>query len=155
MIATSTIVEDSTQRDGRRWIRERHTDHTGAMHDVVYLAESGENATTVMTARVDQILDQLRNAEIAANIAKALNGELVFSTNHSTGNQNLAALRETFKTATKWELLTLGYVIHTTRLSDNQLKNLFTVNDAQLPALKTKLSNLATRYTEALAEVGQ
>ena len=155
MITSSTIIEDSIQADGRRFIRERHTDHLGVFHEISYLAESTANAETAMTARVTQIVEQLKQAEINANMSKALNAELVFTFNHSTVAENRTALRELFKTATKWELLTLGWVINELALSDNQLKALFSVNDAQLPALKTKLSDMSQKYEAALAVEGQ
>lgn len=154
-ISSSIIIEDSAQPDGRRWIRERHTDHLGATHDVVYMAESATNASEVMSNRVASILSQLKQAEINANMAKALNGELTFIFNHSTVAENRTVLRELFMVSTKWELTTLAWVIHELSLSDTQLKNLFGVNDAQLPALKTKLLNQHDRYEDILAEVAQ
>src|SRR3990167_5429163 len=119
MITSSTIIEDSIQADGRRFIRERHTDHLGVFHEISYLAESTANAETAMTARVTQIVEQLKQAEINANMSKSLNAELVFTFNHSTVAENRTALRGLFKTATKWELLTLGWVINALALSDN------------------------------------
>lgn len=154
-IATSAVIADQLQADGRRYVTERHTDHLGAHHDVTYLAESGANAQTPLSARAAQIVENLRHAEIQANMAKALSAELTFTFNHSTVAQNRAALRELFKIATKWELMTLGWVIFELNLTDNQLKNLFEVNDAQLPALKTRITNIADKYEEALELSGQ
>lgn len=154
-ITSSIIVEDSAQNDGRRSIREKHIDHLGVNHFVTYLAESGTDEEANLANRVAQIEENLKQSEINSNVSKALNGELTFTFNHSTVAQNRTAIREVFRTATRWELITLGWVIHTLNLSDTQLKNLFGVSDANLPALKTKLSNLATRYEEALTLVGQ
>ena len=155
-IVASEIIEDSAQADGRRYIRERHTDDLGVSHDVTYLAELGTDEEAVMASRVAQIEEQLRQAEINANMAKYLNAELdTYTFFHSTADDSLLAIRELFKTATKWELLTLGWVINEKGLSDNKLKALFGVDDAGLVTLKAKLANIAARYEEALALVGQ
>ena len=155
-IVLSEIVDDAPQIDGRRHVRERHTDHVGGLHYVTYLAEAETDAAAVMAGRVAQIEEQLRQAEINANMAKCLNAELdTYTFFHSTADDSLLAIRELFKTATKWELLTLGWVINEKGLSDNKLKALFGVDDAGLVTLKAKLANIAARYEEALALVGQ
>lgn len=55
MIVSSTIVSDSIQADGRRWIRELHLDDLGNGYPVMYLAESRYDAETAMKARARQI----------------------------------------------------------------------------------------------------
>ena len=154
-ITSSSITEDRPQLGGRRHVCERHTDHLGQVHDIRYMALTADNVNTFMAARVPIIEAQLKAAEIAANMGKALNAELAYTFNHSTVAENRTALRELFKTATRWELLTLGWVIHELALSDNQLKSLFGVNDAELPALKAKLLDIHDKYEDALALVGQ
>lgn len=154
-IISSQIITDSAQADGRRYIRERHTDHLSKLYDVVYLAEIEATIQDVLLTRAALITEELRKHEINANLKKALNAELVFTFDYSTIAENRTALRELFKTATKWELMTLGWVIVELNLSDNQLKSLFSVNDAELPALKAKLNNIAAKYEEALLLAGQ
>jgi hypothetical protein len=63
-IVSSTIVEDSRQIDGRRWIRERHVDQLGLEHIVMYLCEAAFDVPTAMAARAIQISADLANAEI-------------------------------------------------------------------------------------------
>lgn len=154
-IISSQIITDSAQADGRRYIRERHTDHLSKLYDVVYLAEIEATIQDVLLTRAALITEELRKHEINTNLKKALNAELVFTFDYSTIAENRTALRELFKTATKWELMTLGWVIVELNLSDNQLKSLFSVNDAELPALKAKLNNIAAKYEEALLLAGQ
>lgn len=153
-ITASIIVEDRAQADGRRWVRERHTDHVGGQHFVSYLAEPESNATATMTARVASIEAQLKQAEINANLAKALNGETnTFTFQHSTANENLAALRELFRNSTKWELVTLAHVLHHQGLTNNQIDNLFgTSNAAGRQAVRDKFAANDTRYHDILAE---
>lgn len=63
-IISSEIVANDLQADGRRYIRERHTDDTGAVHGAYYLAGVGTDHNAVMLARVAGIEAQL--AETAA-----------------------------------------------------------------------------------------
>lgn len=154
-ILSSSIIADRAQADGRRYVTERHDDDQGESHQVTYLAAANADAQATANARQATILTQLRDNEIAANIAKALNGETTFTFRYSTVAQNRTALREAFRTATRWELLTLAWVIDGLNLSDNQLKLLFEVNDAGLPAVKTKLANMATKYDEAQAIIAE
>ena len=73
-IVSSRIAEDSRQIDGRRWVREQHTDHVGVVHEIVYIAEVGQTMDPVASAA--RIEAQLTEAEIAANEAEVLGGEL-------------------------------------------------------------------------------
>ena len=73
-ILSSRLAEDSRQIDGRRWVREQHTDHVGVVHEVVYMAEVGQVVDLVASAaRIDA---QLTEAEIAANEAEILGADL-------------------------------------------------------------------------------
>lgn len=64
MILKSEIIDDSPQHDGRRHIRERHTDHTGKTHDVFYTAEADADVATYMSERVGLLEDALRDEEV-------------------------------------------------------------------------------------------
>ena len=152
-IVQSIIVSDSPQKDGRRYIRERHTDHVGVHHECVYLAEAGADANVALANRVAVIVVQLEENEHSQNINRALDHLMpVFI--HTTAGQFRTRLRELFKTLSGWDAVRMGAFIHSLSLTDNQLKSLFGVNDAQLPTLKTKLSNAATRYADVQAEAG-
>lgn len=43
-IVSSIIVDDAPQKDGRRYITERHTDHLGKVYDVQYTARVNDDA---------------------------------------------------------------------------------------------------------------
>lgn len=75
-IISSQIVFDLAQADGRRHVRERHTDGLGVTHDVDYMADAGTNATTEMNNRVANIDAQLKAAEIDRNLAEAMGADL-------------------------------------------------------------------------------
>ena len=73
-IVSSRIAEDSRQIDGRRWVREQHIDQMGVVHEIVYMAEAGQ--VVDLAASAARIEAQLTEAEIAANEAEVLGGEL-------------------------------------------------------------------------------
>jgi len=152
-ISNSTIVEDRVQVDGRRHVRERHTDHLAATHDVPYMAEAGANATTTMNNRVASIEAQLKQNEIDANLAKALNGETgTFTFQHSTAGENLTALCDMYKLLTKWELITVAHVLHHQNLTNQQITNNFGFSGAAIQTFLNKLATNDTRYHDILAE---
>jgi len=73
-IISSHIAEDSRQIDGRRWVREQHTDQMGVVHEIVYMAEAGQVVDLVASAR--RIEASLTEAEIAANESEILGADL-------------------------------------------------------------------------------
>ncbi|MFN7881625.1 MAG: hypothetical protein ACK5PF_01210 [bacterium] len=57
MIVTSTHTEGPTQPDGRRWVKERHTDDRGEVYEFEWLGEQA--ADLVLAARADTLSRQL------------------------------------------------------------------------------------------------
>lgn len=155
-IVSSQIVEDRAQADGRRAIRERHTDHIGRHQEVTYLAESGANATTTMNNRVAQIEAHSKATEILANLNNALSDDTPAPTfDYSTQQEFSSALRELFKLSRGRDALRLGWYVESFNLTNNQLANLFGITAGQATTLQTKLDNMAAAYEAMLAEVGQ
>lgn len=58
-IVASVVWSDNPQKDGRRWITERHTDSEGGVHFVTYMAEQNADATEMLPLRAAQIEEQL------------------------------------------------------------------------------------------------
>jgi len=73
-IVSSRIAEDSRQIDGRRWVREQHTDQMGVVHEIVYMAEAGQ--VVDLAASAARLETQLTEAEITANEADVLGADL-------------------------------------------------------------------------------
>lgn len=71
-IVNSEILEDRAQVDGRRHVRERHTDHLGQTYEVSYMAEAGADVAATMAARVPILEAQLAELELAANESEVL-----------------------------------------------------------------------------------
>lgn len=67
-IVTSEIREDAVQADGRRYIIEVHTDHTGQEHCFVWMAEAVQDATAILPSRAVWLADYLAQQEIEANM---------------------------------------------------------------------------------------
>ena len=67
-IVSSEVMEDSVQVDGRRMIREKHTDDSGGEHFYSYMAESGTDEDAVLAARAAWLPDYLAEQEILANM---------------------------------------------------------------------------------------
>lgn len=153
-ILSSAILADRPQVDGRRYVTEEHLDDQGETTRVTYLALANADVQAAATARQATILDQLRAAEVAANIAKALNAELMFTFRYSTVAENEVALRAVFQTATRWELLTIGWVLDQLNLSDARIRSLFGVAQSGVAAIRAKLADIAAKYEAALATEG-
>lgn len=61
---TSEIISIWPQSDGRAYVRERHTDDFGAVHEVEYLVDPGADYQAVMLARAPRITADLRQGEL-------------------------------------------------------------------------------------------
>lgn len=72
-IVNSEIISDSPQSDGRRHIRERHTESDGVFHDIVYMAEEGQNITSILPLRAIQIEASLMEKELRENEEEIIN----------------------------------------------------------------------------------
>lgn len=58
-IVSSSYTVGHAQRDGRRYVTERHTDDDGGVYEVEYLAPDGTDYQAVMQARATAITEQL------------------------------------------------------------------------------------------------
>lgn len=145
-VVSSAIVEDAPQRDGRRWIAERHVDHLGVARFLRYLAVKGLNVTAIMTARIAGLNAELTRNEVDANIASviAFGKDAVVIRNYSTVAQNAAALRAVYLTSTRLESIMIGEYLST--LTDGVLQTAFGLTSGQTTTLRTnKLTPAATQ----------
>lgn len=153
-ITASIIVEDRVQRDLRRSIRERHTDHLGGVQDVAYLAEANADASATMAARVATIEAQLAAAELAKDIALILSGDYAGVTaQHVSVAEVRAALRALYQTATADQVGRIAGFLLT--LTDAQLRTLFNMTQAQVTNLKVRLQAKVDALNVVLTAVGE
>jgi hypothetical protein len=155
-IVSSIIEEISLQKDGRRWVREAHTDHVGVKYIRSYLAAADEDTEAGLAAYALQLGENTRLGEILSNIADVTaNGSLAApTTNYSTPAQNFAALRLSYAVATRVEAIMIGDFLNT--LTSQQLQNAFGLNASQVTTLRTnKLTPAATLAASIRAAAGQ
>jgi hypothetical protein len=116
-ISASVVISNDPQRDGRAWIRERHTDNLGLTHDVLYLWHSTTDPAlaTLLTTHAANLAASLQAGEIAANVAlvEQLGAAAVYSTNYSTQAENDLAVRQAFLTAAGALAITIGAFLNT------------------------------------------
>lgn len=154
-IVSSVVVWDQPQSDGRRYIREQHTDHLGAAQFRDYLVAAGVVVADGFPAIV-AILDQaLIDAEIQKDLAAIYaDGPLaVVTTDYVTLTDIRAALRDAYRTATREQAFALGAFLNT--LTNAQLGTLFGVSGAALTALRNRLQTKAAQWAEYIAAAGE
>lgn len=155
-IVSSIIDQDNAQRDGRRSIRELHTDQIGVQYPVQYLAPGNFDANAALTARVAILEDQIKQSEISANIAQITAvGSLASPTLvYSTAAENFAALRTAYQTSTQVQAVMIGDFLNT--LTNAQLQTAFNLTAGQVTTLRTnKLAPAATLAASIRATAGQ
>lgn len=70
-IVSSTAIVGHTQSDGRRYVREQHSDHLGVVHEVEYLAQfdqTDEGLASTLSGRVAQLEEALAASEYANRV---------------------------------------------------------------------------------------
>jgi hypothetical protein len=154
-INSSTFVEGLPQKDGRRTVTERHTDHLGVVHAFSWLT----NLTTAqiqaaVTARATALLAELKAREIDTNVGLVKeDGSLaIYSLNHSTANENFVALREAYGTASRVEAVMIGDFL--AARTDAQLRNLFGYTQAQVDTLRANKLTPAANTANAIRTAG-
>lgn len=136
-IVSSALIEEGVQVDGRRWVRETHTDQLGASYVVSWLAGAGDLGGSQIAAHAAQLEDQLAAAETLQNMAAVVSdGSLaVLTFAYSTVAQNRGALRIAYMAATRQEAVMIGDFLST--LTNAQLQALFGLTAGQVTTLRT------------------
>lgn len=155
-IATSVIVDISVQKDGRKWVRELHTDSFNIQYGRSYLADALYDLSAALAAYAVILDTNLTQMEISYNVVSVLNnGSLATVTfSYSTASQNRTALRQAYQTATKQDAIMIGDFLSS--LTDGQLQTLFSMTAGQVNTLRTnKLTPAATNAAAIRAAAGQ
>lgn len=66
IVSSIAIVDSHSQKDGRIYVRELHTDSIGNVYPIEYLAENGADINSVANARGVRLSDDLAEAEALA-----------------------------------------------------------------------------------------
>lgn len=153
-IVSSQIVEDRAQIDGRRSIREQHTDQLGKLYFYAYLAEAMADAAAIMAARVTSINAWLIQNEMDQDIAYILVGNYAAVTSQYAALADIrVALRNFYKTASGQDVGRMAGFLLT--LTDGQLRTIFNMTQAEVDALKVRLQNRFDALNAVLAATGE
>jgi len=156
-ISSSVVLWDQRQLDGRRYVRERHTDHLGVPHDVDYLAEAVQDVSAGLSASAARVVDGLEQDEIGRDlVAIYQDGDAAgVTTAHATIGNIRVALREAYRMAARNQALALGAFLNT--LTNAQLAALFGLANpsVELTALRTRLTNRAAQWATFVAATGE
>jgi hypothetical protein len=154
-ILSSIVVWDQTQADGRRWVRERHTDQLGIAQFRDYLANVGVVIADGFPAIVAILNQALIDSEIQQNLVRIYEAgaAAVVTVQHATLADIRAALRVAYRTARREQAFALGAFLNT--LTDAQLGTLFGVSGGALTALRTRLQTKAAQWTAYVAAAGE
>jgi hypothetical protein len=73
-IASSTIIKQMPQCDGRAYVTELHIDHTGKRYEIEYLACVDADTTANLSARVAVLEQHARDSELRGYEQMVLDG---------------------------------------------------------------------------------
>ncbi len=153
-IVNSVFALESVQVDGRRYVRETHTDNLGLQYVINYLAAVGANYSAIMTARAAVIALQIADQEYADNLERSTP---LF--NYQTKTEFAARFRAAYKAANKEQLARLAYWIieriNDGTFTDAQVQNAFGLTNPQYTAMKARAQTLHDDWSVILAAVGE
>ncbi len=156
-IIESVITGDSSQADGRRAITERHSDSLGEVYFITYMAESGQDVTTILPVRAQQILEQRESQELSnlSNwiIAPTNEPPLEETFRYASQARYFAVLRERFQSATGLTAIRIAQRLST--LTNPQLRVIFDYTTAQATALRSKLTTMVDLANNIRSQVGE
>lgn len=155
-IVSSIIAATDTQKDGRRWVRELHTDQAGVQYLRTYLAGDKDDLNAAMSAYAVILASTINLAEIASNVAAVTaNGSLAtISLVYSTAAENRVAGRSAYLNAARQDAIMIGDFLSS--LTDLQLQTIFSMTVGQVTTLRTnKLTPAASLAASIRAAAGQ
>lgn len=155
-IVSSTFeLERHAQRDGSRYVIERHVDGHGVEHVVSYLARGVMDHAAILAARAEQLSEQVAKREFE----EAIDFDGWRPLKHQTPAEFAARLRRRYRSASSIECARIATWI-LDRIGDgdfteNQVRNAFGLTAVQWSALKARLTSLRNAYMAAIAAQGE
>lgn len=156
-IVSSSHATGHAQRDGRRYVREEHTDHRGAVHVFEYLWDGVANRDAILAARAGRITEALAAAEYAARIAvDGWDGAL----QHQSPGEFADKLRADYRISARERTCYLAWWIIRRiaegSFTDNQVRNAFGMTVQDYTTFKTtKLQPAHDRWAGVVASAGE
>ena len=155
-IVSSVIAATDVQKDGRKWVRELHTDNVAVKWERSYLAGALDDLNAALAAYAVILAANITAQEIASNLSAVLaNGSLavpIFV--YSTQSAHLTALRAAYAISTRNDAIMIGDFLSS--LTDGQLQTIFSMSAGQVTTLRSsKLTPAATLAASIRVTVGQ
>lgn len=156
-IVSSVHTVGHAQRDGRRYVREQHTDHLGVVHVFEYLWDGLADRDAISLARAARLATNLAVQEYVARVTEdGWAGVL----QHQTAAEFAAKLRAEYRISTRERLCYLAWWllrrIAEGTFTDNQVRNAFGMTVQQYTTFKTeKLIPAHDRWAGVLAAEGE
>lgn len=156
-ITSSVLSTGHAQRDGRRYVREIHTDHLGVQHVVEYLWDGVSDQNATMAARAVRIAEALAAAEYAERVSvDGWDGPLA----HQTGAQFADKLRAEYRISSRERVCYLAWWlqrrINEGTFTDAQVRNAFGMTVVQYNNFKTnKLIPMHDHWAAVLVAQGE
>lgn len=155
-IVSSIITETSLQVDGRFRVVEKHLDEYGIEYLVTYLSAPGFDRVAAMLARAVPLYANRTEEEITQNIGNIISSGSLnnLTLKYSTRDENILALRQTYRNASKQDAVMIGDVLST--LTDAQLRNIFILTQPQVATFRANKLTPATNVAAAIrSSVGE
>lgn len=149
-IVSSVIAAIDTQKDGRKWVRELHTDQVGVQYVRQYLAQAADDLNAALAAYALILADNIKAAEIASNVAAVTaNGSLAtISLVYSTAAENRVAGRAAYLAPTRTDAIMIGDFLSS--LTDGQLQTIFSMTAGQVTTLRANKLTPATALAASI-----
>lgn len=155
MALTVQVTVGHAQSDGRRYVREVHSDGGGVVSVVEYLAIDGADTNAIATARATRLETDLANEEAERVIEVDAPPVLRFQ----TGGQFLDRLRAIYRIVGKERCARIArWIIHRLdagHVTAAQLRTAFGLTNQQWTTLETKLRALAANLDAVEAAEGE
>ena len=135
---TSSYTIGHLQADGRRYVKETHTDGFGDIVEIEYGPVAALDYNAVMLARAGALDAEKINGEINKNIANVMTSGSLASTvfKYSAKADNIGPLREAYRSATREACIMIADYLAT--LTDAQLRSIFGKTQAEVTVLRTE-----------------
>lgn len=154
IVSSQYFPDAHTQRDGSRYVTEKHLDSMGQEHVFVYLGRDTMDYNSIMQTRIQQINESFAEQEFADNLAND-----TLTTNHITKAQFVTKFREFYRNAEKEQLVKLAsWLINRVQegsITAAQIQNAFGFTPAQYTVFRDKLLALKANWDAVQAARGE
>jgi hypothetical protein len=159
-IVSSVAVVGHLQRDGRRYVTERHTDHLGAVHAREYLAPFGQTQTERDALLAQHATEFALSLAVAEYLLRVSEDGWPGPLEHQTAAQFADKLRFEYRESVRERVCYLAWWllrrINEGSFTDAQVRNAFGMTAQQYGTFKTnKLEPFHDHWAAVLTAMGE